>query len=966
VEPQGRDAMVPVSQPVSFVVHLKGRAPDPTKPDAVRLLFRYNQAEPVYIERRLERGDSDKEWLYRLPAFEVQNGFWYKIAGGDFETEEHRIQVRSSPLVTHFDVRCKYRPYLGRPDQVNNDPNVEAIRGTEITLRARTNRRLASGKLQIDGEVKPVTATIPADAPDTLQFKFIVDRDGLYRIQFTSIEDEPSGDSLPYRITAIPDLAPTVELTQPGKDVTLPANGTLQLEGSASDDHGVAKVTLRMRIKDSIELQPKGYREEEGKSFRFEDGSYPRTIEYKDFIELDKVKDTQGRPWPLHPGNVIEYWLEAADACDYPPPGPNVGKTEKTWKITIAAPEKDPKKTEQERKDAQQKKEEHKKNQDKELDKQNEQKKEQAQKQQPKQGDPKEGDPKQKNPDNANPEQPKQPNPEDKQFGDQKENVADKLRDEQDKGDGKGDKKSDPGQAKDQGPPQGPKEGQGDKKDGPGDSKDGPKPEDGKQQGDSKSPGNSGEKPAPPGDKGQAKAEPKPGDQPGNDPGQQGQGGTKQNGPPQGKPAGDKKDAGPKEAQQQASGEKGKGEGKASETAGESKNDGKNGAQDAKAGEPKGNGQQSQAQSNQTATGAIKDDPGARAKGEPKPGDNGPTKTKPEATVKGDPTGGQPGGPKQPNPDKKEPSGTAKGDPPPKKEPTSKDVADAAEKAKSDDKQTKDDALRQLQNMAQKAKDPQVKKEAEDALKKNGQAVAGGNDPKQPEKIPGQNPTGGGDAKPAPGGQDSTGESKVAGKGDPKEQGTPKEADPNAKVDPRKTGDTKPDQGGQAQPGEAKENGPDDGARGQGQGPRKTGPGAGTLPGDRVDPLTPVDTDPPEKANLADLRYNQKAGDLQLEEFKKRVTPDMLKKLNLTEAEWQKFLQEYQRRLQKLDTRVKDEEKRPRTGPGARNYPGVIKSRPTTGDRDNLQGIGPLLPPSEFQKSYQDFTEEMSRLKPKR
>src|SRR5207249_4159754 len=99
-------------------------------------------------------------------------------------------------------------------------------------------------------------------------------------------------------------------------NIDLPANGLLPLEGSASDDIGLASLTLRIKRENGETLQAKPYRG--GKSFRQPDGRYPQMLEYKDSVELDKLKQEDGKPAILKPDQVIEYWLEATDLCDYP------------------------------------------------------------------------------------------------------------------------------------------------------------------------------------------------------------------------------------------------------------------------------------------------------------------------------------------------------------------------------------------------------------------------------------------------------------------------------------------------------------------------------------------------------------------------------------------------------------------------------------------------------------------------
>src|SRR5262249_49377743 len=159
--------------------------------------------------------------------------------------------------------------------------------------------------LFLDGQDKPIGAELLPEQPDALRFRFVLEKDGAYRIRFSSTEEEENSNPMPYRIRVLTDQRPQVELTNPGKNITLPANGVLRLEGLATDDIGLTGLTLRMRLKGSIALQPKPYRE--GKSFKLVDGTYPRRLDYKDFVELDKVKDADGLPFKLRADMVLEY-----------------------------------------------------------------------------------------------------------------------------------------------------------------------------------------------------------------------------------------------------------------------------------------------------------------------------------------------------------------------------------------------------------------------------------------------------------------------------------------------------------------------------------------------------------------------------------------------------------------------------------------------------------------------------------
>lgn len=162
--------------------------------------------------------------------------------------------------------------------------------------------------------------------------------------------------------------------------------------------------------------------------------------------------------------------------------------------------------------------------------------------------------------------------------------------------------------------------------------------------------------------------------------------------------------------------------------------------------------------------------------------------------------------------------------------------------------------------------------------------------------------------------------------------------------------------GGDKKPGDGKD----------GQSPKPVGNSSGEgISGERTGPATDPQNgvkDPPAPANA---EFQKKAGDLQLETFKKKVTKDMLKELKWTEEEYQQFLKKY---AEMLSRRTKDpatgQEKLPDPKRGAGNLknqgPRQVKGSKTSDDRA-MQG-GKSLPPPEFREKYQEFTQKLSEL----
>jgi hypothetical protein len=375
LRPADGDAVLGVGQAFDVAVRVEGRVPDPQKPDALRLQYRYRDGEP-WEEQPLESDGGDL-WMTVLPPSRTFNGFWYKVVGGDAETRAHRVTVRSTPLIERFDVTYHYRAYTGWPDRPSREANLQALRGTEAELVIHTNRAVKEGRLEVetrDGK-RDVPAELVPDDPQAMRARLVIDQEGSYRVWFTTTDGDSNPAAQSFTIRVDLDLPPKVELTKPGADVTLPADGTLRLEGKAEDDIGVKELTLHLRQVGGPDLQSLPYRPDHGLSLG--ERGYPKTVDYQDFVALDKVKDAKGQPFALAKGMVLEYWLEAADACDFPKP--NVAES-KHFKVEIAEPAADKRQQQKERQQADEEKKKHDKKENEELKKEEQKRQEEAKK----------------------------------------------------------------------------------------------------------------------------------------------------------------------------------------------------------------------------------------------------------------------------------------------------------------------------------------------------------------------------------------------------------------------------------------------------------------------------------------------------------------------------------------------------------------------------------------------------------
>jgi hypothetical protein len=374
VQPEAGDAEVSPTQAIAFVARIDGGVPIGNRPDAPKLSYRY-QANEDYLTQPLQQDDGGA-WTAQLHAAQIRTGFSYKISAGDAETPEYQVRVRARAHVKKFEVTYRHRPYrnlpirtIAFPNQQATRPIVQGPRGSEVELVVRASRPVKKANVEI------VTKTGKKDLPtrklsdDSFASTWPLDQPGQFRVTFTSVDGEENSDRDWYPIDVREDDAPRVVLTKPGKDVQLPVNGTLELEGEATSLVGVRSVTLHMRVvAGTPKLPTKVYRPE--MLLQFDNGTYPHELPVMYVAPLDQLKDDKGTIQLLRAGTMVEYWLEATDCADYPNPAGNIGKSP-VYKITLTPAPIHSKQEQAKRDAARNRQKEHEKKQDGDLAQQN-------------------------------------------------------------------------------------------------------------------------------------------------------------------------------------------------------------------------------------------------------------------------------------------------------------------------------------------------------------------------------------------------------------------------------------------------------------------------------------------------------------------------------------------------------------------------------------------------------------------
>jgi hypothetical protein len=432
VKPEPADLTITTGQSVTVAVYVGGRIPPANSPERVRLLIRHNPNDPNYEELPLVPGETSREWELRIPDYLIQNGFWYKVAGGDAETPEHRVTVRSLPMFTDFEATYEYPKYLRRATETAADPLIRGYRGTTVTLMARANRDIRDGQMVIEPNKNgPMAGTVVPEQPDRIRFQFKLTESARYKLTFTATNGETIAEPFVSTITVENDQPPQVIITHPADDeIALPANGQIVVDGKIGDDFGIDTVTLKLKVVGAAErpLLELPYLNGNARSFHRErDDTWPTDLTYKGSIDLAQLKDPAGLDPKLKEGDILEFWLEATDNCTEPKP--NVGRSAPK-RVRLTPPKVDEAERnnlEQQKQQRQAEEQQHRQQQQQQLDKENrparsgeprpsqetEPQKSDNDKPEPKTGgktEPKAGDPQANNPENQPGQSPNDPN----------------------------------------------------------------------------------------------------------------------------------------------------------------------------------------------------------------------------------------------------------------------------------------------------------------------------------------------------------------------------------------------------------------------------------------------------------------------------------------------------------------------------------------------------------------------------
>ncbi len=204
---------------------------------------------------------------------------------------------RTDPVTGDVEITYRYPAYTGRAERTvpGSDGSVQAPKGTEVRLQARSDRPVETAQLAIEGADPKSRRQVALSVKNRRELSgaFVVEEPGSYRFQFTK-GDRVVVNGPPIPVTVEPDAFPEVTVSAPAGEVEVAADGRVHVEWSASDDFGLGELTLV--------LKPPGG-DEERRVLR----SLAPARRDAGSLELDLA------PMRLAEGERLLFWLEVKD-----------------------------------------------------------------------------------------------------------------------------------------------------------------------------------------------------------------------------------------------------------------------------------------------------------------------------------------------------------------------------------------------------------------------------------------------------------------------------------------------------------------------------------------------------------------------------------------------------------------------------------------------------------------------------
>ena len=247
----------------------------------------------------------------------------YFVTDGRARSHRFPIGIRYTPRITLVEVTTTFPDYTGKPSRTGklSDEPQALPEDTRVSFRVASNRPLKSGQvllIPVLGGKQVAIPMRPQGQNNIVTGEFTLTEAVAFSASVRDVNDLESLEPRQGRFNILPDERPRLFVLEPGRDAVATPSIRVPVRVEATDDYGITQVAWLRGLNRSIERPF---------NMKFVLKSGPQSVEATSAFDFDKLG--------VRPGDVIEYYFEAAD--NYPK-GPNVALS-RIYRIQIISQE---------------------------------------------------------------------------------------------------------------------------------------------------------------------------------------------------------------------------------------------------------------------------------------------------------------------------------------------------------------------------------------------------------------------------------------------------------------------------------------------------------------------------------------------------------------------------------------------------------------------------------------------------
>lgn len=251
-------------------------------------------------------GSDSASYSYYIPSLQEDTTYYISFnERGEQASQQYAISLFDLPQIEQIDLAFDYPDYTGIEDLDEEDSGDMVVpEGTVVDLTVTFNKAIDEAVVEFDESYQEedeleAQPELYADLALSIDgnvgtARFVVNQDGVYRIQAKDQTGLESQNPLDYFIRAIEDTPPELALQRPGRDQEVMPLEEVVLQVDASDDYGLSEFTLNYSVVGSGEVE-----------VDFLPEPNVRSVTGNELIYLEDLD--------VEPGDFVSYFLTLAD-----------------------------------------------------------------------------------------------------------------------------------------------------------------------------------------------------------------------------------------------------------------------------------------------------------------------------------------------------------------------------------------------------------------------------------------------------------------------------------------------------------------------------------------------------------------------------------------------------------------------------------------------------------------------------